>query len=127
MAAYHLAVTLAAQQKTVRAIAELEALHERQPDIPEVANSLAVLYLGAGLVEPALALFERLLEREPTDSLLHYNIGVARRLQGDRDAARAAFAEVLRLEPEGSERRSEAEGWLRKLDEEVTDGGRETG
>ena len=80
-ASYHLALALAAQQKAIRAIGELEALHERHPAAEPPTHSLAALYLAVGCADDAVALLEELATIHPDDDALQSDLQTARRMQ----------------------------------------------
>jgi Flp pilus assembly protein TadD len=81
IAPYQLALALAAQQKAVRAIAELEAVRERHPVVEPVRHSLAALYLAVGYADDAAALLEELVDAHPEDEALRADLETARRMQ----------------------------------------------
>lgn len=81
------------------AAAEYDRAWERAEGDPIVGSRLARASLAAGRAERAIAVLEPLGERWPDHAPLWSVLGSARLARGDREGARAASLEAIRLNP----------------------------
>ena len=79
----------------------------RLPDAPLVWLNSGVFLGEQGRFEEARACLERAVVLAPANPIAHKNLGVARLALGDRDGARRALAESLRLDPAQADVRSQ--------------------
>ena len=85
---------------TAEAERQFRLLAERFPLRTDPRHNLANLYLGQERVEQAVALFEEIVEIEPTVARSHYGLAGAQRLAGRPEAAGDAYLKVLELAPD---------------------------
>ncbi len=85
------------ERKLPEAIADLDRLHRRQPDYPDLDRMLGQAYQDAGNLAGALAFYGRVLERTPGDQdarlqrgLLALALGLTQRAADDFDRVLAA-------------------------------------
>ncbi len=79
-----------------RSVLDVELVNDSEKHI--AAGKEALL---SGELDEALRHFNLALEMHHDNALVHLNLGVALKLKGQLAAARAAFAEARRLDPEG--------------------------
>jgi tetratricopeptide (TPR) repeat protein len=72
---------------------------EGLPDRPEIGDTLGWVYYRKGLGSLAAQTFARTVERDPTNPLYLYHLGLAYQQQGQMKEARAALEKSLRLKP----------------------------
>src|SRR5688500_17557992 len=72
-----------------------DARLDRVPDI-----FVALKLIGEGRFDEAAAVHRRSLQDDPTDSLAHFDLGVALRWKGDHQVALREFGEAVRLNPD---------------------------
>lgn len=65
-----------------------------------VLNSLGACYGHVGAYEKAIRLLESAVDADPTDYMAVYNIGLTRRLMGDRNGALTQFTAAAAIAPE---------------------------
>jgi tetratricopeptide (TPR) repeat protein len=89
------------------AIATLEALLARAPDVPAYVETLAEAYVGlgnvlrsAGNLDGAIAAYREAIHVKPDDAGAHGGLGSALRRRGDVAGAIRSMREVIRLEPD---------------------------
>ncbi len=75
--------------------AQLNALWDQQPRLPEVAFWQGHVMRAALRWPEAIRWFEQALAADPADLRPLYSIGLVRRLMGDPEAARACFEQVV--------------------------------
>ncbi|MBD3337093.1 MAG: tetratricopeptide repeat protein [Candidatus Eisenbacteria bacterium] len=119
-----------------RAIHEIEAALEKNPEYAAGWRMLISIYQQSGRVEETLPFYVRLAELQPQDSDLWYNLGIVARLNQRPDLATAALEQSLALadRPQArielavshglAQRWSEAEELLRPLLDDPQSGDR---
>ena len=85
------------------------------PDEPAVNDTLGWVYYKKDLQRPAIAAFQRSVDKDRTNPLYHYHLGLAYAKDGDQANARQSLRKALALDPnfEGS---SDARKALAALD-----------
>jgi len=83
-----------------RAKALLAEADVMAPDTPEILNKLAFVLAKEGDRERALEHYERSLQIDAADDLVHNAMASIYREQGDFEKAREHFLEALRIDPE---------------------------
>jgi tetratricopeptide (TPR) repeat protein len=101
IAANDLARALVAQGRADEALAELETAISLQPEAAESWLLKATLLRRIERFDEAQAAVERAGELAPLDPAIGLEAGVIAVLTGREDAARASWASVIALEPEG--------------------------
>ncbi|WNO55065.1 tetratricopeptide repeat-containing sulfotransferase family protein [Stakelama saccharophila] len=79
------------RQKFAAALAQAEALYERDPDNPLFQSQLAIEAMQTGDYERAFALFDRVLAKLPNDPATLTSRGHALKTRGEHDAAVASY------------------------------------
>ena len=85
---------------TAEAQRQFQLLAERFPLRTDPRHHLANLYLGQERIEEAVALFEEIVEIEPTVARSYYGLAGAQRLARRPEAAQDAYLKVLELNPD---------------------------
>ena len=73
------------------------------PTVPTPSLSRAMIYIGRGQFDSALADLETAVRINPKADYAHVNVGMAHELRGDLDAAIADYTEAIRLAPRDDE------------------------
>jgi len=97
---YHQGILALHRGQDTEAIANFkDALHHRPPywDIDPMEDCLAKAYLNLGLMDEAIAEYERVLNLNPNYPLAHYYLVLAFDQRGDRDRARKEFSQFLQI------------------------------
>lgn len=81
------------------AIAELEVVMQRRPDLVDAGVQLATYYLESGNAQKAQPLLEKALQYNSQDLVAHMNLGDAHRLSGRPEQAKREFEWVLSKDP----------------------------
>lgn len=101
VAYYFLGAIYAAYLKEpAKAIAIYEKLLDREPNNPQVVDSLAQLYLDTGRIDKALALLLVLEKKNPSDMALKLMIARVHYKLGDLDSTIKKFEDILKLKPD---------------------------
>ena len=79
---------------------QFRLLARRYPLRADPRRNLAKLHLGEQRIEEAAALFEEIVELEPTAARSHYGLAGALRLAGRPEAARDSYLKALELDPD---------------------------
>ena len=88
---------LMAQRKIDEALATVDAILKQQPQDEETLRVRAGLLLDSGKpenIDAAIAGFQSLLNKKPTEEGLRFQLGRAYQAKGDREAARAQFLQA---------------------------------
>ena len=70
------------------------------PKVAGVSHTLGWIYLKKNLPRLAIPALQSSIENDPKNALYHYHLGLAYAQAGDRDRARAAFDDALKLKPD---------------------------
>ncbi|WP_255665393.1 tetratricopeptide repeat protein [Luteitalea sp. TBR-22] len=101
LAANNLAWMLASKGEQLdRALQLAQSAKAALPDEPEINDTLAVVYLKKQLPALAIPPLKVALERVPGNPAFHYHLGQAYAQTGNKDAARQALEQALRLQPD---------------------------
>ena len=84
---------------TAAAIASCEAALARQPDLHEAWHNLGCLWMEQGEMAKARHCFEQVLQRRSDQLAAHQNLGHVLEVMGQSQAALAAYARALELDP----------------------------
>lgn len=104
MARYYLGFAHVKQGKLKKAVKDLEWVEARQPDFIQAISNLAVIYNTLKQHQRAIDLLRMLLQSDPDNSSLHFNLGMACMDSGLIEDAQREFLQVIKIEPENSER-----------------------
>lgn len=96
------------------AIAEYQAVLEKQPGDADVRTDLGTAYHRTGRGDLAAAQFRQVIQQFPDHPNAHHNLGVVLSEQGDARGARAAWERFLLLAP-NSPMAAEVRGLLQQL------------
>jgi Flp pilus assembly protein TadD len=84
-----------------REAADLLAPHARAPDAdPDLLSVHALALARLEQFDGALAVLSRARERDPSNTMLLVHVGTVQHTRGQRAAAREAFMEAVRLDPD---------------------------
>jgi tetratricopeptide (TPR) repeat protein len=72
---------------------------EKMPNNPNVKDTMGWIYYKKGAYQLAADLFEQLTMKVPDRSVYQYHLGLSYYKMGDRDKARSALGQALRLDP----------------------------
>lgn len=81
------------------ALVQLEAAFAKDPAQTQAGTALVGLYLRGGQTAKAVAVAERLVQRQPANPGLFNLLGMARGQAGNVQGARDAYAQALQLDP----------------------------
>lgn len=84
------------------------------PGVPEVADTLGWIYIKKKLTANALAIYDELVAKYPTNPTYRYHRGMALLQRGDRSEARKELEAALRNGPEPEER-AKIEDLMRRI------------
>lgn len=87
---------------------------QQAPDQPEINHTLGWIYYQKGLPGQAIAALQRSVEKDPTNPVYHYHLGLAHLKHGDGARAKQSFEKALTLNP-GFEGSSDARQVLASL------------
>ena len=100
VAANNLASLYADTGERLDAALQLAQTAVRQmPDNASAADTLGWVFYKQGQAKLATAPFERATEREPSNPVFHYHLGLAHVKTGDKVRARASLERALQLNP----------------------------
>jgi predicted O-linked N-acetylglucosamine transferase (SPINDLY family) len=99
-----LVLLLTRLRRTAAAAAEADRLLERFPSVDIARSAAGEAYLSAARYRDALACFDWILERSPTDVLALIKRGFALASLGDHEASGAAFDKAKCADPQAVER-----------------------
>lgn len=88
------------RQKFAAALAEAEALHQRDPDNPLFQSHLAIERMQTGDYDGALTLFDAILDKVPDDPATLTSRGHALKTWGQQDAAIASYRAACSARPQ---------------------------
>ena len=71
----------------------------RLPDSGEVQDTIGMIYIKKALPTLAVGAFERAIEKQPDNPGYHYHLALALKDSGDRQRARAAAEQAIKLRP----------------------------
>ena len=83
-----------------RALQLAQAATRRLPKSPAVQDTLGWVYYKKGLATLAIAPFQRSIELDPKNPVLHFHLGLAHLKNGDAPKARIALNRALALAPD---------------------------
>lgn len=86
--------------QTTEALEQFKLVLRSRPvlfDIEPLEDCLANAYLHLGRLDEAIAEYQRVLRLNPNDALSRYHLGTAFDRKGDRERARAEFAQFLEI------------------------------
>jgi tetratricopeptide (TPR) repeat protein len=86
-------------QSLDRALTLAQAAVEHLPDSAEAYDTLGWVYYRRGLHRLAIAPFEQSIDRDPENATYHYHLALAHNGSGDKEAARRAVENALKLQP----------------------------
>ena len=69
------------------------------PDVPEVDDTLGLIYLKKNLPSLAVPLFEQAAAKDPKNATYHYRLGLAAIKAGDVNKGKQALEQVIKLNP----------------------------
>jgi Flp pilus assembly protein TadD len=100
-----------------RALELAQAAKAGLPDDPQVNDTLGYVYIRKQLSALAIAPLTLAVERQPTNAVFHYHLGMAYAASGNRPAARQSLERALALKSvfDGAD---DARSLLRSLDQE---------
>ena len=87
------------RQNLDRALTLAQAAVEQLPDHAEAHDTLGWVYYSKGLSSLAIAPFQQSIDRDPENATYHYHLALAHDGSGDKEAARRAVENALRLQP----------------------------
>lgn len=98
---YYVALIYATQEKFTDAEAEIREALDIDPDYPEALNFLGQLLVKQGKRQEAIRAFRKAASSPlyATPDVANYQMGLALELEGDMQAAKDAFEEVLKVVP----------------------------
>jgi len=73
---------------------------QQAPDRPEINDTLGWIFYKKDLFAQAIAALQRSVERDPTNPLYHYHLGLAYTKSGDRLRAKQSLVKALALKPD---------------------------
>jgi putative PEP-CTERM system TPR-repeat lipoprotein len=73
---------------------------QEAPDRPEINDTLGWVYYKKDLAGQAIAALQRCIEKDSTNPLYHYHLGLAYSKNGDRARAKQSLDKALTLEPD---------------------------
>jgi Flp pilus assembly protein TadD len=97
---YHVGVVLQRRGDRPGAQKAYERAILLDPTYARPMNNLAVLLTEQKQYADAITLLQRIAALEPQNEQVHYNLGIAYRLSGDRVRAAAEFGAALKLRPD---------------------------
>lgn len=99
VAANNLAWLLVSQGRNVdEALGFAQTANKELPDDPRVADTLGWIYCLKHIPSPAIRLLQASLDKDATDPVVHYHIGMAYAQAGDKDKARASLRQALSMQ-----------------------------
>jgi tetratricopeptide (TPR) repeat protein len=87
------------RSQVAQGIAEMERVARMFPDYTDVMVPLGSFYMDNGDTAKALALFQKLAERNPRDAEARYYYGVILAYRGDIPGAMKQLDDVIRIDP----------------------------
>jgi tetratricopeptide (TPR) repeat protein/Zn-dependent protease with chaperone function len=73
--------------------------HDLMPNLNEISDTLGWIDLKLARTNEAIALFDKLLQNQPTNSTFHFHLGMALKQNGDNFAAVEQLKTALRCNP----------------------------
>jgi tetratricopeptide (TPR) repeat protein len=86
-----------------KAIAEYEAVLEKDPDHVSAMSNLGVVYYNLGQLEEAIEYYQKAIGAAPEDADIHSNLAAAYVQQMQLDKALQEYQEAVKLNPELAE------------------------
>jgi tetratricopeptide (TPR) repeat protein len=105
-----------------RAVAELEAALDRDPELSSAADRLGVEYIYLNRWEAAEKAFRRSIDLDPAWWMGHYNLGLVRYVRGDQAGAEQSMRRALALSSENAKIHLALGAMLIKREETRTEG-----
>jgi tetratricopeptide (TPR) repeat protein len=81
-----------------QAVAIVQQMLQAEPSHPDALHFLGVISLQGGNTAGAVELIGKAIRAKP-NSLMHYNLGLALRVQGKLDEAAASYRKAIALQP----------------------------
>ncbi len=101
VAANNLAWIYAEEGQNLNAALQLaQTAKQLLPDRPEVEDTLGWVYYKNNLAPLAISLFRACVEKDPSNPLYHYHLGLAYLKTGDKAKARQSLERALKLKPD---------------------------
>ena len=94
-----IAETLLSTGQVDRALTLLKKLRQIKPEDPSILNNLATAYVRKNQMNEAFQIYNEAIDIHGDYFLLHFNLGTAYELSGDRERALNHFDRVLELRP----------------------------
>ena len=94
-----MAETLLSTGQVDRALTLLKKLRQIKPEDPSILNNLATAYVRKNQMNEAFQIYNEAIDIHGDYFLLHFNLGTAYELSGDRERALNHFDRVLELRP----------------------------
>lgn len=116
VASNDLAYTLLEQDKDIDlAVSLAQVGHQKLPDLPSTADTLAWAYYHKGAYGLAIDLLERAAKQYPEEADFHYHLGMAYDKNGNSAMAKAHLEKALQLDPQNAARNAEIRKTLAQL------------
>jgi tetratricopeptide (TPR) repeat protein len=100
--AYALAMSLVALNQPEGAVAKLEEITRRWPQMPQPFNEMGTLLLKVGKTREAIPWFKRSIEIDESRSAPWNNLGAAHARLGELEVAEHAYAAAIHVDPENT-------------------------
>jgi Flp pilus assembly protein TadD len=81
------------------ALNRAQAAKAALPDDPDIDDTLGWVYVKRGLPALAITPLRQAAQRNPSNPVYHYHLGVAYAKSGDATQARASLQQALKLSP----------------------------
>lgn len=88
------------QDKPEKALVAIEKAKEENPDDISIMQAEADLYYRIGKVDKYNEVMKEVVEMDPENPSLYYNLGVASEQLGDKDSAKEYYNKAIELNPE---------------------------
>lgn len=86
-----------------QALAMAQHAMQKEPNSPQIADTLGWIYIKKNLSEDAIRVFRDLVEKNPTDSSFHYHYGMALLQKGDKPSAKRELQSAMKNRPSKEE------------------------
>ena len=90
-------------EKLDTALQLAQTAKQKLPDDPAIIDTLGWVYYKKNLPDLAIPILRQSVEREPSNYLYHYHLGLAVSRTGDKPQARASLERALQLKSTGDE------------------------
>jgi putative PEP-CTERM system TPR-repeat lipoprotein len=77
-----------------------QTAQKRLPDVPEVNDTLGFIYVKKNLAPLAISSLKVSAEKDPSNALYHYHLGLAYASAGDKTHAKQSLTRALALKPD---------------------------